>query len=77
MKSSEDLRLELTVQSTLDHTSEQSKKISGKDKMAFNKNFWNGSQKKLTIISVALHGSSPILVGQIEQRRNTVTAKIS
>ena len=39
MKSSEDLRLELTVQSTLDHTSEQSKKIAGKDKMALQQEF--------------------------------------
>ena len=39
MKSSEDLRLELTVQSILDHTSEQSKKISGKDKMALQQEF--------------------------------------
>lgn len=39
MKSSEDLRLELTVQSTLDHTSEQSKKIYGKDKMALQQEF--------------------------------------
>ena len=39
MKSSEDLRLELTVQSTLDHTSEQSKMISGKDKMALQQEF--------------------------------------
>ena len=39
MKSSEDLSLELTVQSTLDHTSEQSKKISGKDKLALQQEF--------------------------------------
>ena len=39
MKSSEDLRLELTVQSILDHTSEQSKEISGKDKMALQQEF--------------------------------------
>jgi uncharacterized membrane protein YvbJ len=39
MKSSEDLRLELTIQSTLDQTSEQSKKISGKDKMALQQEF--------------------------------------
>ena len=39
MKSSEDLRLELTVQSTLDHTSKQSKKISGKDKLALQQEF--------------------------------------
>jgi uncharacterized membrane protein YvbJ len=39
MKSSEDLRLELTVKSTLDHTSEQSKKINGKDKMALQEEF--------------------------------------
>jgi|TARA_Y100000015_G_C2376426_1_gene82740 hypothetical protein len=39
MKSSEDLRLELTVQSILDHTSEQSKMISGKDKMALQQEF--------------------------------------
>ena len=39
MKSSEDLRLELTVQSILDQTSEQSKKISGKDKMALQQEF--------------------------------------
>ena len=39
MKYSEDLRLKLTVQSTLDHTSEQSKKISGKDKMALQQEF--------------------------------------
>ena len=39
MKSSEDLRLELTVQSTLDHTSEQSKKILGRDKLALQEEF--------------------------------------
>ena len=39
MKSSEDLRLELTLQSTLDHTSEQSKKLSGKDKLALQQEF--------------------------------------
>ena len=39
MKSSEDLRLELTVQSILDQTSEQSKKISGKDKLALQQEF--------------------------------------
>ena len=39
MKSSEDLRLELTVQSILDHTSEQSKMISGNDKMALQQEF--------------------------------------
>ena len=39
MKSSEDLRLELPVQSTVDHTSEQSKKISGKDKLALQQEF--------------------------------------
>ena len=39
MKSSEDLRLELTVQSILNHTSEQSKTISGKDKMALQQEF--------------------------------------
>ena len=39
MKSSEDIRLELTVKSTLDHTSEQSKQLSGKDKLALQQEF--------------------------------------
>lgn len=39
MKSPEDLRIEITVQSALEHTSAQSKKIDGKDKLALQQEF--------------------------------------
>lgn len=39
MKSPEDLRLELVIQSSLNDTSEQFKKVKGKDKLALQQEF--------------------------------------
>ena len=52
MKSPEDLRIEITVQSALEHTSAQSKKIEGKDKLALQQEFLEWFSEEIDNIEI-------------------------